>query len=126
MTVDPKTLVPDVMSAKCPSRTLMNHATSKWGVLILIALQGGMHRYSDLRRRIEGVSERMLAQTLRTLEDDGFVDRKAFKVVPPHVEYRLTPFGEGAAARVIDLAQYIETHVGSAWDAKASPDLADR
>jgi len=82
-----KDFAPDVMSAKCPSRTLLSHATSKWGVLVLLALQDGTMRFSALRRRIEGVSERMLAQTLRDLEGDGFIDRKALDVVPPHVEY---------------------------------------
>ncbi len=98
----------DVMSAKCPSRQLFNHVTSKWGVLVLMALVPGTQRYSDLRRRIDGVSERMLAQTLRTLEKDGFILRKAYKVVPPHVEYTLTPLGMGAAERVMSLAQYLE------------------
>ncbi|WP_367647680.1 winged helix-turn-helix transcriptional regulator [Ruegeria arenilitoris] len=82
--------------------------TSKWGVLVLLALVEGNQRYSDLRRRIDGVSERMLAQTLRTLEEDGFILRKAYKVVPPHVEYTLTPFGLGAAERVASLAHYLE------------------
>jgi len=98
----------DVMSAQCPSRQLLNHVTSKWGVLVLLALVGGTQRYSDLRRRIDGVSERMLAQTLRTLEQDGFILRKAYKVVPPHVEYTLTPFGLGAAERIVSLAHYLE------------------
>ncbi|WP_348540256.1 helix-turn-helix domain-containing protein [Ruegeria sp. R14_0] len=96
------------MSAQCPSRQLLNHVTSKWGVLVLLALVEGTQRYSDLRRRIDGVSERMLAQTLRTLEEDGFILRKAYKVVPPHVEYTLTPFGLGAAERVVSLAHYLE------------------
>lgn len=99
---------PDVMSAKCPSRSLLNHVTSKWGVLVLLALQDGTLRYSDLRRGIEGVSERMLAQTLRTLENDGFVVRVAYNVVPPHVEYSLTAFGQGASDRVATLAHYLE------------------
>ncbi|NIZ12778.1 helix-turn-helix domain-containing protein [Phaeobacter sp. HF9A] len=86
----------------------MNHVTSKWGVLVLLALQDGTHRYSDLRRRIEGVSERMLAQSLKTLEQDGFVRRVAYKVVPPHVEYSLTPLGEGASERIAALAHFLE------------------
>lgn len=105
---------PDVMSANCPSRALMNHVTSKWGVLVLLALQSGTLRYSDLRRRIEGISERMLAQTLKTLEEDGFVQRVAYKVVPPHVEYSLTIFGRGASDRVADLALYLENALAEA------------
>ncbi|MCL7999299.1 helix-turn-helix transcriptional regulator [Brucella sp. 21LCYQ03] len=96
------------MAAGCPSREVLKHLTSRWGVLVLIALQSGTQRFSDLRRKIGGVSERMLAQTLQWLENDGMIDRKAFKVVPPHVEYTLTPMGLEAAAKVRDLADWIE------------------
>lgn len=104
-------LRPDVMSARCPSRVLLNHITSKWGVLVLIALRHNTMRFSELRRLIDGVSERMLSQTLKLLEEDGFVARKDFKTVPPHVEYSLTDFGDGASDRVRDLAHFIETSV---------------
>lgn len=107
---------PDVLAASCPSRTLMTHATSKWGVLVLLVLTEGTTRFSGLKRRIEGVSERMLAQTLKTLEEDGLVNRKAYKVVPPHVEYSLTPFGEGAAKRVLELARYFEDSLAQAGE----------
>jgi DNA-binding HxlR family transcriptional regulator len=99
---------PDVLSEKCPSRQALNHVTSRWGVLVLIVLQSGTHRFSSLRRRIGGVSERMLAQTLRVLEEDGFVHRTALPVVPPHVEYNLTPLGRMVAEKVHALARCIE------------------
>jgi DNA-binding HxlR family transcriptional regulator len=99
----------DLMAAKCPSRDVLRHVTSQWGVLVLIALQDGTHRFSELRRRIGGVSERMLAQTLKWLEGDGLVARVSYPVVPPHTEYSLTPLGLQAAARVRDLAEWIET-----------------
>lgn len=77
-----------------------------------VQLQGGQTlRYSALRKRIDGVSERMLAQTLKSLEENNFLIRASFNVVPPHVEYTLTNFGEGAAERVLALAQYLETSV---------------
>ena len=98
----------DLMSAACPSREVLKHLTSRWGVLVLIALQDGTHRFSDLRRKVGGVSERMLAQTLQWLEADGMVDRKSFPVVPPHVEYTLTPLGRQAAEKVGGLADFIE------------------
>lgn len=98
----------DVMSEKCPSRRVLNHVTSRWGVLVLIALQDGTQRFSALRRRIGGVSERMLAQTLRVLEEDGFIRRTAHQVVPPHVDYDLTPMGRVVAEKVHDLARCIE------------------
>ena len=69
-------LFPDgVFPSACPSRTVLNHVTSTWGVLVLAALTDGSLRWSELRRAVEGVSEKMLAQTLRTLEQDGFVHR---------------------------------------------------
>lgn len=99
----------DVMAAACPSREVLRHVTSRWGVLVLIALEsGGTRRFGELRRAIGGVSERMLAQTLQWLEQDGLVLREARAVVPPHVEYRLTPLGREAAARVRELADWIE------------------
>ena len=76
-----------VMAAGCPSRVVLDHVTSKWGFLVLLALgEGEALRWSELRRRAEGVSEKMLAQTRRTLAADGLVVRDAKPVVPPHVE----------------------------------------
>ena len=98
----------DLKVAACPSRKVLKHITSQWGVLILITLEGGTHRFSELRRAIDGVSERMLAQTLQWLEQDGMVDRVAFDVVPPHVEYSLTPMGREAAEKVRHLADWVE------------------
>jgi DNA-binding HxlR family transcriptional regulator len=102
---------PDVMVAACPSRRVLSHVTSRWGVLALIALRNETVRFSVLRRRIGGISERMLAQTLQRLETDGFVARRAYDVVPPHVEYSLTPIGEEVAAKVADLATWIEANM---------------
>ena len=98
----------DVFSDACPSREVLRNVTSRWGVLILVALSGGTHRFSDLRRKIKGISEKMLAQTLQTLEQDGFVLRVAHPVIPPHVEYSLTPVGQEVSQRVEDLANWIE------------------
>ncbi|TBV00067.1 winged helix-turn-helix transcriptional regulator [Stutzerimonas kirkiae] len=98
----------DLMAAACPSREVLKHLTSRWGVLVLITLLAGTQRFSGLRRGIGGVSERMLAQTLQWLENDGMLERKAYKVVPPHVEYSLTPLGRQAAERVKELADWIE------------------
>jgi DNA-binding HxlR family transcriptional regulator len=99
----------DVMAASCPSRPLLQHVTSRWGTLILIALlDGGTLRFSALRRRIGGVSERMLAQTLQVLESDGFVTRRAHDVVPPHVDYSLTDAGQEVARHLLTLVTWIE------------------
>jgi DNA-binding HxlR family transcriptional regulator len=103
----------NLLAPDCPSRSVLQHLTSRWGVLVLIALEGGSHRFSALRRTIGGVSERMLAQTLHQLEADGLISRHAFDVVPPHVEYALTPLGEGAAAHVRQLTDWIEDNIGA-------------
>ncbi|ARP84786.1 transcriptional regulator [Bordetella genomosp. 8] len=101
----------DLLAADCPSRDVLKHVTSRWGVLVLITLEQRMHRFSELKRTIGGVSERMLAQTLQWLEADGLVDRKAYQVVPPHVEYRLTPLGLECAEKVRLLADWIEVNL---------------
>ncbi|MFC7489396.1 MULTISPECIES: winged helix-turn-helix transcriptional regulator [unclassified Knoellia] len=102
-------LFPDaVFAAGCPSRTVLDHVMSKWGLLVLLALGDGEPlRWSGLRRRAEGVSEKMLAQTLRTLVADGFVLRDARPVVPPHVEYSLTPRGLELAALLNPLMVWV-------------------
>lgn len=102
-----------VFPSGCPSRIVLDHVTSKWGVLVLLALaEGAPLRWSELRRRAEGVSEKMLAQTLRTLQSDGLVDRHAQPVVPPHVEYSLTALGHELADHLVPLMDWIATNAG--------------
>jgi DNA-binding HxlR family transcriptional regulator len=102
-----------VFASGCPSRIVLDHVTSKWGVLVLLSLaEGRPLRWSELRRRVEGVSEKMLAQTLRTLEADGLVHRDARPVVPPHVEYSLTDTGRELADLLVPLMEWIGAHAG--------------
>src|SRR5690606_4775587 len=101
----------NLLAADCPSREVLKHVTSRWGVLVLIVLESRTHRFSELRRAIGGVSERMLAQTLQWLEGDGLVLRTALDVVLPHVEYSLTPLGREAAEKVRLLADWIELNL---------------
>ncbi|BET42163.1 MULTISPECIES: helix-turn-helix domain-containing protein [Atlantibacter] len=101
----------NLFAEQCPSRDVLKHVTSRWGVLILVALRDGTHRFSDLRRKMGGVSEKMLAQTLQWLEQDGFVNRVSYPVVPPHVEYSLTPLGEDVSEKVAALADWIEINL---------------
>ncbi|MFY9510225.1 MAG: helix-turn-helix domain-containing protein [Rubrivivax sp.] len=109
----------DLLAEACPSREVLKHVTSRWGVLVLMVLETRMHRFAELRRAIGGVSERMLAQTLQWLEGDGLVQRIAHDVVPPHVEYRLTPLGIEAAQRVRGLADWIELNLPQVLRAQA-------
>jgi DNA-binding HxlR family transcriptional regulator len=98
----------DVLASSCRSRDVLAHLTSFWGVLVMLALEGQRLRFSALRQTIAGVSERMLAQTLDRLEGDGLVNRIAYDVVPPHVEYELTTLGIEAAEKLRALADWIE------------------
>lgn len=99
-----------VMSANCPTRVLLDHVTSKWGVLVLVSLADRTMRWSELRRAVEGVSEKMLAQTLQTLERDGLVHRRALPVIPPHVEYSLTDLGVDLVRRLLPLMRWLAEH----------------
>jgi DNA-binding HxlR family transcriptional regulator len=101
----------NLFACECPSREVLKHVTSRWGVLVLVALMEGTHRFSDLRRKVGGVSEKMLAQTLQYLEKDGFIDRVSHPVMPPHVEYSLTPLGEEVSSQVGSLADWIESNL---------------
>jgi DNA-binding HxlR family transcriptional regulator len=115
-------LQPDVMLQNCPSRRILQHVTSRWGTLVLVALEPGTQRFSALRRRIGGISERMLAQTLQQLESDGLVHRHAHDVVPPHVDYTLTPLGRDLAPRLLSLAIWIEDNLAGLLNTAAIAD----
>ncbi|WP_176509277.1 MULTISPECIES: winged helix-turn-helix transcriptional regulator [Pseudomonas] len=107
----------DVFTGKCKAREVLSHVTSLWGMLCLMALLDGTLRYSELRRKVNGVSEKMLSQTLQRLEGDGLVRRTAYPVIPPHVEYDLTPLGEQAATHVAALADWLEMNLHQVPDA---------
>ncbi|MFS7304870.1 winged helix-turn-helix transcriptional regulator [Rahnella inusitata] len=101
----------EVLDPNCPSREILRHITSRWGLLVLIALSEETLRFSELRRKVGGISEKMLAQTLQSFEEDGFVDRRSFQVVPPHVEYRLTPLGIEVKDQISGLANWLESNL---------------
>lgn len=108
----------ELLSADCPSREVLKHVTSRWGVLVLMVLLEQTCRFSDLRRKVDGVSEKMLAQTLQWLAADGFVIRTVYDEVPPHVDYRLTPLGEEVARQVTSLADWIEINLSRILSAR--------
>ncbi|MEV4622344.1 helix-turn-helix domain-containing protein [Asanoa sp. NPDC049573] len=115
---------PNVNRADCPSRGVLEHVTSRWGVLVLAALLDRPHRFSELRREVGGVSEKMLAQTLQTLERDGFVDRDAKPVIPPRVDYSLTPVGREVAEQVWTLTRWVESKLDDVFAARSAYDSA--
>ena len=88
---------PDVLDAGCGSRRVLNMLADNWTILVIYALGRGTMRHGELMRTIGGISQKMLTQTLRRLERDGMVSRKVYPVVPPRVEYRLTPLGRGCS-----------------------------
>ncbi|NUV83421.1 helix-turn-helix domain-containing protein [Streptomyces sp. CAI-155] len=108
MASDTDDLAFDVFSRRCPSRSTLEHATGRWGSLTLGALYEESLRFNELRRRVDGVSEKMLSQTLHALERDGLVLREAQPVNPPRVDYELTPFGREVAGQLLGLIRLVE------------------
>ncbi|MGA3038314.1 MAG: helix-turn-helix domain-containing protein [Vulcanimicrobiaceae bacterium] len=104
-------MVGDCFKAACPAREIVTHVSSRWGGLILAALLERDLRYSEIRARIDGISEKMLAQMLDVLERDGLISRTSRPVVPPHVEYALTASGRDLAQRFMDLFRWIGANV---------------
>ncbi|WNG21579.1 winged helix-turn-helix transcriptional regulator [Cystobacter fuscus] len=108
----------DVLEPMCPSRSVLEHVTSRWGVMVLVSLLEDTHRFSELRRKVGGVSEKMLAQTLHALEEDGFVLRQAYAEIPPRVDYSLTPMGRQVAERLEALVDWIEENMSYVLEAR--------
>ena len=106
----------NLCAAYCPSRIILDHISTRWSSLILVLLLEKTHRFSELTRRIGGVSERMLAHSLQALESDGFVLRVVYPTKPPKVEYSLTPLGRELAAHVQALTQWVENNVSRVLD----------
>ncbi|WP_327318110.1 winged helix-turn-helix transcriptional regulator [Streptomyces sp. NBC_01235] len=98
----------NVFAKACPSRGTLEHVTGRWGGLTLGALYEGSLRFNELRRRVDGVSEKMLSQTLHALERDGLVHREAQPTNPPRVDYELTPLGREVAERLLSLIHCVE------------------
>ena len=110
-----------VLPSACPSRIVLDHVTSRWGVLVLVALADGPLRWSELHRRVQGVSEKMLAQTLRTLQHDGFVGREVHPEVPPRVEYSLTGRGDEVVALLVPLLEWIAANAAAIVGEPSAP-----
>lgn len=98
-------------ASACPTRLALDRVADKWTVLLLGLLAKQPMRFNQLRREVEGLSQKMLSQTLKSLERDGLVSRKAFATVPVTVEYSITPLGETLTATVDALRLWAETHI---------------
>jgi len=112
-------LVTSVFARDCTSRAAFEDITSKWASLALIGLGEGTYRFGELRRRVEGVSEKMLSQALQSLERDGMVTRTVVTEIPPRVEYNLTALGERVAVQLRSLADVLEETAGDVGKARA-------
>ena len=110
----------DVFNRDCPSRTVVQNIGGRWGTLALVALHDGPHRFGVLRRHVDGVSERMLSQTLQSLEHDGLVHRTVLEAIPPKVEYSLTEFGTEVAERLHGLIELVESRLPDVLEARAN------
>jgi DNA-binding HxlR family transcriptional regulator len=121
--IDPSDeLVADVFARGCDSRSTLEDIATKWGILALLALGEGAYRFNALRRRVDGVSEKMLSQTLQTLERDGMVRRDVQTTIPPRVEYSLTALGKQVAEQLRSLVDLLEGQVPVVLAAQAAYD----
>lgn len=97
-------------AAGCPVRDVLDRIGDRWSLLVLATLSNGTMRFTVLKRAVGDISQRMLAQTLRTLEQDGLVSRKIYPTIPPKVEYTLTALGESLLEKLAPLYQWAEDH----------------
>ena len=111
--------LPDVFAADCPTRQMLDRIGDKWTVLVVQVLDQGPMRFNSLKRRIGGVSQKMLAQTLRHLERDGLVSRHVFATTPVTVEYALTPLGKTLVGALTPLIAWSEGRIGEVEGARA-------
>ena len=102
---------PNVLSARCPTRLVLDLIADKWTTLVIYLLSGGTRRYGELQRSIGGISQKMLTQTLRRLEEDGLVSRAVYAEVPPRTEYSLTPLGGTLREPLGALCRWAESHL---------------
>jgi DNA-binding HxlR family transcriptional regulator len=119
-------LANDTLVENCPSRTILDHVTSRWGTLVLAALVEGPRRFAGLRDTVAGISDKMLSQTLRQLVRYGLVDRHVESTVPPQVTYSLTTLGSELATPLCHLIHWIGQHTDDLLAAQHAYDHAAR
>jgi DNA-binding HxlR family transcriptional regulator len=114
----------DVMQQACPTRQVLGRIADKWTMLVVLALEEGTLRFSQLRARVGGVTQKMLTQTLRALERDGLVSRKVYPTVPATVEYTLTPLGHSLGEAVSVIRTWAYRHMADIEAARVRFDSA--
>ena len=119
------TAAPTHEGGQCLVREVFDRVGDKWSVSVIHLLGSGTKRFSELRRGIDGISQRMLTVTLRGLERDGFVTRTVYPVVPPRVDYALTPLGETLLGTVCELVAWAEAHTGDIDEARLRYDTRE-
>lgn len=122
MSAMPAPRIGDAYNPNCPTRHILDRIGDKWAVLVLLSLKDGPVRFNLLRRRIGAISQKMLSQTLKSLERDGLVSRAAFATVPVTVEYRLTPLAGGLIGILDQITGWAEAHVGDIMAARRAHD----
>ena len=115
----------NVYAGDCPTRQVLDRIGDKWTPLVMGVLEEGTMRFSDIKRRIGGISQKMLTQTLRNLERDGLITRKVYAEVPPRVEYSLTPLGETLTEALATIRHWAESNIDSVLEAQAKYDQVD-
>ena len=110
--------------ASCPTRQVLDCIADKWAVLVVGLLIAGRRRFGELRREIQGVSQKMLTQTLRSLERDGLISRRVYACVPPKVEYSLTPLGQSLAETLDGLRVWAESNIEDVLQSQMAFDTA--
>ena len=121
---DEGVLLPDPYDANCPSREVLDRIGDRWTVLVVGSLSAGPMRFSELARRIQGISQKMLTQTLRGLERDGLVTRTVHAEVPPRVEYELTAAGRTLITPLAALDAWARAHMPTIEEARRRYDEA--
>lgn len=114
----------DAFVAECPTRALLDRLSNKWVSLVLVALSAGPMRYRQLHRRIDGVSQKMLTQTLRTMARDGLLTRTVTPTVPLRTDYELTALGRSLLPLMAAIKAWAETHIEAVEQARRRYDHA--
>jgi DNA-binding HxlR family transcriptional regulator len=113
------TAQPNVLDQNCESRQALDRIADKWTCLVVYALAKGPMRHGELRRTIQGITQKMLTQTLRSMERDGLVERTVIATIPPHVEYKLTPLGDTLKKPLAAICRWAMQHLPELQEARA-------